>query len=188
MRPTRWIFVGLLFGLLVVGSSGPAAAQLGGECTASGVWQNKGLTVDAATIGNDLVTVPRKDTVDWTGSVGSAPGTYRGSVWLELPPPFGKVEIDSWHGTGTNTANSGSKTYSLPKFVPAGVEFTVSGEHIDSNGVCSGSVRVQVEGGPFDSPVTYAALVLTIATGGPLAALLLGMAKAAIAAGFGGAS
>ena len=188
MRPTRWVFVGLLLGLLVVGSSGPAAAQLGGECTASGVWQKKDLTVDASTIGNDLVTVPRKDTVDWQGSVGSAPGAYRGSIWLELPPPFGKVEIDSWRGTSTNTSNSGTKDYSLPKFVPAGVEFTVAGEHIDRNGVCSGTVRLQIEGGPFESPVTYVALALTIATGGPLAVMLLAMAKAAIAAGFGGAS
>jgi hypothetical protein len=56
--------------------------------------------------------------------------------------------------------------------VPAGVEFTVSGSHVDQNGTCSGSVRMEVEGGPFDSPLTAVSLVGTAATGAGLLALL----------------
>lgn len=186
MKSIRWVLAGVLFGsVLLVGSAPRASADLSGECQASGVWTLSGQTVDAADTG--VVTLPRKDTVDWQGSVSGAPGAYSGSIWLELPPPFGKVEIDSWNGTSTNTANSGSKDYDLPTLLPAGVEFKVAGEHKDANGICSGSVRLEIEGGAFDSPIVWGALVATALTGTPLALMLIAMVKAAIGAGVGGA-
>lgn len=47
----------------------------------------------------------------------------------------------------------------------AGVEITVAGEHADENGQCSGSVKVQLEGGAFDSPLTAVSLAGTALTG-----------------------
>ena len=186
MKVIRWVFAGVLFGsTLFVGSLQTASAELSGDCQASGDWQFSGLSVDASETG--VVTIPRKDTVDWQGSVGGPPGAYAGSIWLELPPPFGKVEIDSWDGNSTNSENSGSKEYNIPKLVPAGVEIKVAGEHKDDNGLCSGSVRLQIKGGSFDSPVIWGALVLTALAGGPLALVVIAMVKAIVGAGLKGA-
>ncbi|MDO8389615.1 MAG: hypothetical protein Q7V57_03925 [Actinomycetota bacterium] len=187
MKTIRWVTAGLLFGAVMVGSGSPAAAQLEGECSGSGVWKDSDLAVDAESVGDELVTIPRKDTVDWQGSVSGPPGEYSGSIWIELPPPFGKVEIDNWGGTSDNNNNAGSEDYDLPKLVPAGVEFKVVGEHTDSNGHCEGYVRLEIEGGAFDSPIIWGALVLTALTGGPLALLLIAMVKSAVGAGIGGA-
>lgn len=172
MRFMRWSFAGTVFGLLLVGSTSTAGAGIDGisgsnGCAASGSWRKAGITVDAATA-NGVITIPRSDTVDWQGSVAAAPGKYHGSVWVELPPPFGSVEVDSWKGDSQTTSNSGAHEYDLPKLVPAGVEFTVAGDHADENGTCSGSVKVKVAGGKFDSPLTPVSLVGTAATGAGL--------------------
>ncbi|MCB0982294.1 MAG: hypothetical protein H6513_03025 [Acidimicrobiaceae bacterium] len=165
MKGIRWVFGGLLLGAVVVGSSGPAAAQLDGSCHASGTWQNAGLTVDAAQVGDKAVTVPRSDTVHWEGSVAGPPGEHSGSIWIELPPPFGTVEIDSWGGNGVTTSNDGFEEYDLPSLVPAGVVFTVSGEHTDANGTCTGHVNFKIDGSAVSSPLTWVSLAGTAGTG-----------------------
>jgi len=173
MRIVRWSLAATAFGLMLVGSSPRVSASIEGTngCRATATWRGAGLTVDAATA-TGVIVIPRKDTVDWQGSVAAAPGAYAGSVWVELPPPFGHVEVDSWHGNSQTTANAGAHEYSLPKTVPAGVEFTVGGEHSDQNGSCSGSLTVEVDGSAFDSPLTAVSLVGTAASGAGLTALL----------------
>jgi hypothetical protein len=173
MRIVRWSLAATAFGLLLVGSAPRVSAGIEGSngCRATGTWRGAGLTVDAATA-DGVIVIPRSDTVDWQGSVAAPPGTYHGSVWVELPPPFGHVVVGSWKGDSQTTSNSGAHEYDLPSLVPAGVEFTVAGEHIDQNGTCSGSVTVEVDGGAFDSPLTAVSLVGTAATGAGLAALL----------------
>lgn len=174
MNVIRWSVFGACFGLLVAGGAPTASAQLDGTngCQASGSFLDGGFTVDAAAIGDELVTVPRSDTVSWQGSVAAPPGEYSGSISVELPPPFGSIEIDSWRGNSATTSNSGVDEYDLPSLVPAGVEFKVVGTHADANGTCSGYVRLQVEGGAFDSPLTAISLVGTAASGAGLAALV----------------
>lgn len=173
MKVVRWSLAGAVFGLMLVGSSPRAVAGIEGTngCQATGSWRAAGLVVDAATA-SGVIEIPRKDTVDWQGSVVAPPGAYRGSVWVELPPPFGHVEVDSWSGDSQTTSNSGAHEYDLPSLVPAGVEFTVGGEHADENGTCSGSVTVQVKGGAFDSPLTAVSVVGTAASGVGLVAML----------------
>lgn len=127
-----------------------------GPCTAQGTFVGTGVSVDNGTTGT--VTVLRSDTVDWSASVDGPPGVYSGSIWLELPWPFPSAEIDSWSGDSQTTSNAGSKTYDLPGFLPAGVQFDVAGEHVDANGTCSGSITLEIEGGPFGSPLTWASL------------------------------
>ncbi|MBI4884174.1 MAG: hypothetical protein HY826_08975 [Actinobacteria bacterium] len=157
---------GLAFGILVIGSASQAMADIPGTdgCAASGVWVEDGLIVVAET-DNGVFTIPRSDTVNWEGSVAGPPGEYSGSVWVELPPPFGEVEVDSWSGDSETTSNSGSHEYDLPSLVPAGVEIVVSGEHNDENGSCSGKATLEIDGGPFDSPVTLISLGGTAVTG-----------------------
>lgn len=172
MRVLRWTCVGMLLGAGVVGSSGPASAHLDGGCQASGTWRNAGISVDAIAIGDEVVTVPRSDTVDWMGSVSGPPGEHSGAIWLELPPPFGTVEIDNWGGSGETTSNSGSEDYDLPKLLPAGVIFTVAGEHSDANGNCTGYVNLKLEGSALSSPITWVSLAATVGLGAALFMLL----------------
>ncbi len=87
-----------------------------------------------STTADGVITVTRSDTVAWQGSVAGPPGEYSGSVWVELPPPFGQIEIDSWSGESVTTSKSGVHEYDLPSVVLAGVEFVVGGEHTDANG------------------------------------------------------
>ena len=148
----------------------PTLARAGFEdnssgCSASGTFQSNGMTVDVATVGDDVVTVPRSDTLEWTGSVAAAPGAYHGSIWVELPPPFGTVEIDSWSGNSTNTSNSGVEDYDLPGWLPGGAQFRVAGEHVDQHGTCTGYVNLTIDGGPLGSPITWVALAGTIGLG-----------------------
>ena len=173
MRVMRWIVAGAGGGLLALGSASLAGAEISGPsgCRASGTWSEAGINVDAATV-DGVVTVPRSDSVSWQGSVAAPPGEYSGSVWVELPPPFGEVEIDSWSGDSQTTANSGVHEYDLPSLVPAGVEFVVGGEHMDTNGGCTGSVTMKIDGGPFSSPLTAVSLVGTALTGAGMAAML----------------
>ncbi len=183
MKPWRVITAGVLLGGVVLVGSSPAQAELDGGCSASGEWQDSGVFVDAQAIGDEVVTIPRKDSVAWEGSVTGPPGEHHGSIWLELPPPFGSVEIDSWGGDGVTTSNSGVDEYDLPKFVPAGVEFRVAGEHVDDNGTCTGYVNVKIEGGLTDSPIFYGAAALTIVFGAVLGFSLVPVFQSLVKAG-----
>jgi hypothetical protein len=118
------------------------------------------------------VTIPRKDAVEWQGSVAAPPGVYSGTISIDMPPPFGDVEIDSWDGETDNTSNAGVKDYDLTSWVPADVEFKLVGSHTDENGSCTGYVNLKVDGGPFDSPVAPISLAGTVLTGAGLAATL----------------
>ena len=180
-RPTiRWLGVGMMVGAFTLLSPAPAAhAGLDGQCEGSGAFvagtKVAGpFTVDAKTIGSQTVVIARKDTVNWSGSVDVPvmPRKYSGSIKVKLPPPFGEVAIHSWSGTGDRVANNGVEEYNLPSLVPAGVTFTVSGNHVEASASCSGTVKVKIEGGVFDSPVAPISLGLTAATGlGFLAAI-----------------
>ena len=110
--------------------------------------------------------------MDWQASVRSAPGEYAGSLWVDLPPPLGRMEIDSWSGASQTVTNAGTEEYKLPKLVPAGVEFTVSGQHVDANGTCSGSITMKIDGSPLSSPITWVGLGGTAATGIGLTVML----------------
>jgi hypothetical protein len=156
----RYLALGAVaVGITLVGSAGQANADIPGtdDCQGSGEWLEDGLLVFAETDGGVYI-IPRSDSVAWEGSVAAPPGVYAGSIWVDLPPPFGKVTVDSWGGESNNTSNSGVHEYDFPTLVPAGVEFEVSGEHVDENGGCSGTITFEIDGGPFDSPVTFVAL------------------------------
>jgi hypothetical protein len=170
MSRALWLAPAAVMGLVIVASAGKAAAHVESDngCQGSGTFREKGLAVDAEAIGDEVVTIPRSDTVDWDGSVAAPPGAYSGRIAVDLPPPFSELVVDTWKGTSENTSNSGARKYNFPKLVPAGVEFQVVGYHTDQNGYCNGYVNLQIDGGPFDSPVTPISLVATVATGAGL--------------------
>jgi hypothetical protein len=171
MGKARWLIPIGMLGLVLAGSAGRASAHLDGgdnDCAGSGTFRGTSLSVDAESIGDDVVEVQRSDTVDWEGSVADPPGAYSGKIAVDLPPPFDTLKIDSWAGNSQSTENSGAKHYDLGSFVPRGVEFRVVGSHTDENGSCSGYVNLEIKGGAFDSPTTPISLGATVVTGAGL--------------------
>lgn len=170
MKWARWVTPVAAVGIVLVASGGKAAAHLESTngCQGAGVFRETGLSVDAEAIGDEVVVVPRSDTVDWQGSVAAPPGVYSGTIAVDLPPPFGEVQVDTWDGESDSTANAGAKDYDFPSLVPAGVEFRVVGSHTDENGSCSGYVNVEIDGGAFDSALTPISLAGTVVVGAGL--------------------
>ncbi|MEQ1873370.1 MAG: hypothetical protein ABL953_06550 [Ilumatobacteraceae bacterium] len=167
----RYLSLGAVaIGMVLVGSASTAHADIPGSsgCEGTGGWLEDGLFVIAETNGGVYV-IPRSDTVAWEGSVAAPPGLYSGSISVDLPPPFGEVLVDDWGGDSESTGNSGAHEYDFPSLVPAGVEFEVYGQHSDENGGCSGTITFEIDGGPFDSPITPISLggtaVFAILTG-----------------------
>jgi hypothetical protein len=167
MRWGRWVVPAAMMSLVIVASAGRAAAHLESTngCQALGTFREDGLTVDAESIGDAVVEVPRSDAVDWQASVGAPPGVYSGDIAVDLPPPFGEVQIDSWEGESDSTFNVGAKDYDLGSLVPAGAEFRIVGSHTDENGSCTGYVNLEIKGGPFDSALAPISLAATAAAG-----------------------
>jgi hypothetical protein len=179
MKWARLVTPVAAMGLVLVASGGKAAAHLESTngCQGSGVFRENGLSVDAEAIGDEVVVVPRSDTVDWQGSVTAPPGVYSGEIGVDLPPPFGEVQVDTWDGESDSTANAGAKDYDFPSLVPAGVEFRVVGSHTDENGSCSGYVNLEIDGGPFDSALTPISLAGTVVVGAGLVFTVLPLFK-----------
>lgn len=172
MRAIRWTLAGLFLGVMVAGSVSPADAgftQNTAGCTASGSFEKGQFSVDVGTVGDRVVTVPRKDTVDWQGSVATT-GQYNGKVWIVLP--WGKQEIDTWSGTSSTTSTSGTEEYDLPSLLPGGVQFTVKGSHTVNGQTCSGYVTMKLAGKPLSSPITWVALAGTVGTGAGVGAVV----------------
>ena len=176
------LLAAILVGLGFVGAA-PAAAEIDGPCSGSGDFE-KGTKADGpfavSADENEVVEVPLKDTVHWQGEITGVSGErdYAGFIEVDLPWPLGAATIDTWGGTTDATGNSGDKSYDLPSAVPRGVEFEVSGQHSeDGTVVCSGTVKVKVEGGAFDSPLAPIGIGGTVISGVGLA--LAGLSKVA---------
>jgi hypothetical protein len=137
------------------------------KCIGTGDFVKSGHHYTAADTGVD--EIPRVDDVKWAGQIAVPPvdSPYSGHIEVELPPPFGSVSIDSWSGTTDSVQNSDTRHYDIPGFVPANVEFSVSGSHTQGGITCSGSVKLVIEGSTF-GPFAIGTLVLTLAFGAGL--------------------
>lgn len=174
----RWLAraaaaVALVAGCVLVSAS-PAAAELvdpPGSCVGTGAWSEGGFAVDSSSADpSEVIEIPRSDSVAWTGLVnGPEPGDPRpiaGSIALQLPAPLGYVTVRDWSGTGINISSSGTQSYELPSVVPAGVVFTLRGQHLENGAVfCSGTAQLRIAGGVFDSPLIWIALAGTVLLG-----------------------
>ncbi len=161
-----------LIGTAVIVPATPAHAVVNGPCTGTasfvkGLKKSGPFTVDANTAGT--ITVPLKDTVNWTGSIALSPHQRPtdGYVRVDLPWPFGGVDIETWGKRkdgrpSFNVANKGTEDYDLPSVVPRGVDLKVVGEHIDDTATCSWEITIQVEGNPTDSVLVYPMLAATV--------------------------
>jgi hypothetical protein len=166
----------------------PAAADLAepaGACAGTAAWRDAGVAVDSAAADPaDVVEIPRRDVVEWSGRVaGPEPGAARpvaGAVGLLLPPPIGLFPVNRWDGPATAVAAAGAEAYDLPALVPAGVVFTLGVEHREDGEVfCTGTAHLRIAGGAFDSPLIWVGVVGVLLFGG----LLLAAGRAAPGAG-----
>lgn len=160
------------FLVLVLGLADPAGAELDGPCTGRGTFASDREVVDAAT--TEKVVVAPEDTVSYEGTITATEGeerSHRGRIDLELPPPLPPVEIADWGSDSTTeVSDAGTYDYDLPSFVPRGVELELTGEHDDTAGTCTGSVTVEIDGGPFDAPVApIISIIGTLAAAGGVA-------------------
>jgi len=164
-----------------LGWAGPAAAEIvtpAGACVATAAWKADGVNRTSAQLSPEaVIEIQRADSVAWSGSVvGPTAGRSRevaGRVALRLPVPFGTVDIADWGGPATDVKRSGTYAYDLPKLVPAGVRLDLAASHDESGRRhCTAGVGLVIRGGPFDSPLIWAALVGLIAFASGL--LLLG--------------
>ena len=86
---------------------------------------------------------------------------------MKLPPPLPSIAIADWSDDDTDAlSDTGTYDYDLPFIVPRGVTLNLEGEHVDTAGTCTGSVEVEIEGGPFSAPLpTVISFALTIGAG-----------------------
>ena len=137
-----------------------------GECTATGKWVTAGVTHSSTQYQpSDVVLVPQKDTVNWTGQELGKPIGYFGPPRpidgkVQVTIPFG-ISVTVWHWGGHASprySNDGQEAYDVPSAL-IGIKLKLSGYESDNGKtVCSGSVYVEVEGSKTKNPVGWGAL------------------------------
>jgi hypothetical protein len=149
-------------------------------CAASGRWQSAGLDYTSTQFkSTDVVEVPQKDTVLWNGNqagykVGEDGPERPIEGEVQVDTPVGTATIDDWgkdpkvKKTSTTYANEGEHSYDLPS-VLIGIKMKLHGEHRENGKVtCAGSVYVQVKGSAVSNPLTAAAAIGLVVSGGAL--------------------
>lgn len=173
------IVIATLFGLgVVLVGAGAASAQAfpddhppnaKGECTARAEISN-GVTVDPYVSGGTY-TIPLEGSATYTATTPYSGPERRiqGSVKIKTPPGIPDISFDDkwdWDTDSTETSDSDTVDWEFPSSLPRGVEMTVEGEHVDGGGIrCSGSIKIEFEGGFFDSPIGWVAVGGTVVSG-----------------------
>lgn len=140
-----------------------------GGCTASADLSN-GVTVDPYVSGGTYV-LPLEGSATYTATTPYSGPERRisGSVKIKTPPGIPDITFDDkweWDDDSSETSDSDTVTWDFPSSLPRGVEMTVVGEHVDGNGItCKGSIRIEFEGGFFDSPAGWVAVGGTVVSG-----------------------
>jgi hypothetical protein len=150
----------------------PAGRCVGAAAFAKGV--DAPFTVSSADLDpSDVTTIPRGDTVTWSGRLVGVTTQSReisGFVKVDMPWPIPDIVLDDWGGTSSKIENSEVDEYSLPSITPRCVELRVYGEHREGGDVfCSGATKVKIDGSRFGA-FTIASIVL-FAAAAALAAL-----------------
>lgn len=141
-----------------------------GGCTANAVIDD-GTVIDPY-VSSGVYEVPISGSATYEGSVPEVetPRPINGKVEILTPPGIPNISIDdkwTWDDPeATRLDDSGEVSWDLPSVLPRGVQITVEGFHAENGTVvCEGSVTIEFEGGPFDSPLTPISLVGTALAG-----------------------
>ena len=151
-----------------------------GDCTATAVLDN-GTVIDPY-VSSGVYEVPISGSATYEGSVPAVetPRPINGKVEIITPPGIPNISIDedwTWDDpAATGLGEAGEVSWDLPSVLPRGVQITVEGFHAENGTVvCEGSVTIEFEGGPFDSPLTPISLVGTALAGAGV--FVAGLAK-----------
>lgn len=119
--------------------------------------------------------VPREGSAAWDGTVSTVTHDHSGEIAIQIGPV--KQKIDDW-GPSPNDGDEPSKSdvKEIPSFfaqVPSG-KYELSGFHQGNEGRCAGKITVEIDGGPFDTPIGLGTAALSVLG---LAGFLLGVVR-----------
>ena len=148
-------------------SDGAVEPDLTGPCSVQATIPGVG-TIDPSASGG-VYTVPHSGSADYIASiaVSGEDRSIDGAVTVSTPPGIPSIDLrDPWQDDAADE-NSDTDTveWDIPSWVPGGITLTVSGFHNDEGVSCTGSIKVKLDGGLFDSPLGVAVVVLTVIAG-----------------------
>ncbi|MFN0027317.1 MAG: hypothetical protein ACKV2O_09090 [Acidimicrobiales bacterium] len=145
---------------------GPLPASLEGPCQVQARLSPSGVVVDPSVSGG-VYEVPPTALIEYTAVLSDLqdPGSrlLQGQVGLDLPPPFGLVNVARWSEPGSSRGEDGTYRYNLPRrWAPTGVTLRVQAEHTEPALRCAGALTVRLTGPAFGSFLRPVALVLMV--------------------------
>ncbi len=159
--------------MLVVLLAAPAAAEVTrGECTGFAEFPSK--TTDKTLIAerprSEVFLVPKEETVNYAGTLApgaqqsDSPVPFEGGISVQTP--FNSWQVVTWGGETVEVEASGSYTYSVPSWVPAGAgELQLTGWHQQGDVDCEVIVTVQLDGDPGPAALVAAAGTVVMGAG-----------------------
>lgn len=159
--------------MLVVLLAAPAAAEVTrGKCTGFAEFPSKtsDKTLTAERPRSEVFLVPKEETVNYAGTLEpgaqkpDSPVPFEGSISVQ--GPFSSWQVVSWGGETVEVEASGSYSYSVPSWVPAGAgELQLTGRHQQGDVDCEVIVTVQLDGDPGPAALVAAAGTVVMGAG-----------------------
>ncbi|MGB5533092.1 MAG: hypothetical protein WBN71_08290 [Acidimicrobiia bacterium] len=164
------LMLGMMLAVLL---AAPATGEVTrGECTGFAEFPSKASdkTLVAERPLSEVFLVPKKETVNYAGTLEpgaqptDSPVPFEGGVLLKTP--FNSWQVVSWGGETVDVEASGSYTYSVPSWVPAGAgELQLTAWHQQGDIDCEVAVSVQLDGDPGPAALMAAAGTVVMGAG-----------------------
>jgi hypothetical protein len=173
-RDTAISLSALMLGMmLAVLLAAPATGEVTrGECTGFAEFPSKASdeTLVAERPLSEVFLVPKEETVNYAGTLEpgaqppDSPVPFEGGVLLKTP--FNSWQVVSWGGETVDVEASGSYTYSVPSWVPAGAgKLQLTAWHRQGDIDCEVAVSVQLDGDPGPAALMAAAGTVVMGAG-----------------------
>jgi hypothetical protein len=162
------LMLGFVFTLVMVSRADAEVTR--GSCVGQAEFPSKAsdrvLSADRPV--SEVFTVPKQDTVLYTGAVSenaqpfNEPVQFEGGIILHLPRTTWQVV--GWGGVSEHASADGTYTYEVPSFVPAGTgSFELTAWHKQRDVDCEVTVAVSLDGKP--GPAALIAVAGTVVFG-----------------------
>lgn len=159
-RTASLLVLGVLAALWIGVLAAPAGAEVRrGGCTGAASFSNGVVVTESQPI-DQVVLVPDKDTVFYTGSINLPPPDeavpFNGGVNVKLP--LGSWTVVTWAGETEEVSAEGTHTYEVPSYVPRGTGgLEVTAAHKQQGQDCLVAVTMALEGDPGVEAIVAAA-------------------------------